>query len=207
MKIFKSKSKPKGIQKTNAKKASGNTYIPLIVLFLLGFIVYYKTKNVQAFLLLADFGLFLFIYIFLDSSSRKEKKGKAGLQTYKDFYERFFLYSGLENSYLLGFRKAVDTSPISLLRDSLKDYIDNDRKGNLPLQVKNSQSELNLIRARKERLRDDFEYTYPDSKERQLLCAIVFREKDPITIPCFVPTILIFILCIGCLFYVFLLPN
>ena len=75
MKIFKSKSKPKGIQKTNAKKASGNTYIPLIVLFLLGFIVYYKTKNVQAFLLLTDFGLFLFIYIFLDSSSRKEKKG------------------------------------------------------------------------------------------------------------------------------------
>ena len=201
MKIFKSKSKPKVIQKTNAKKASGNTYIPLIVLFLLGFIVYYKTKNVQAFLLLADFGLFLFI---LDSSSRKEKKGKAGLQTYKDFYERFFLYSGLENSYLLGFRKAVDTSPISLLRDSLKDYIDNDRKGNLPLQVKNSQSELNLIRARKERLRDDFEYTYPDSKERQLLCARVFREKNPITIPCFVPTILIFLLC---LFYVFLLPN
>ncbi len=207
MNIFNNKQKAKGKTKNSPKKATSNTYLILILLFCLGFLTYYSTKKIQAFLLFADFGLFLFVYVSLDSAMTKEKKNKAMIQTYADFYERFFLYSGLENSYLLGFQKAVDTSPISLLRDTLKDFIDNDRKGNLPLQIKNSQSELTLIRSRKERLKDDFEYSYPDSRERYLLFKRVFQEKEGFRIPCFVSTILVFLLCLGCLYYVLILQS
>lgn len=201
----------KGLMKKEKqpKKTKGETSSPVIVPVLsafVGLLFYYRTKSVFPFLLFSLLGRFLFVYIFLNNPRKKGKQKNEELSLYKNFYERYFLYSGLENSYLLGFEKAVDTLPISLLRDSLKDFQDNDRKGSIPLQVNRTQSERNLIRGVKERLEEEYEYTYQDSRERYSLYLRAFPKKKKASVPAYLISLSVISVSLVCLFYVFLRP-
>lgn len=201
----------KGLMKKEKqpKKTKGETSSPVIVPVLsafVGLLFYYRTKSVFPFLLFSLLGRFLFVYIFLNNPRKKDKQKNEELSLYENFYERYFLYSGLENSYLLGFEKAVDTLPISLLRDSLKDFQDNDRKGSIPLQVNRTQSERNLIRGVKERLEEEYEYTYQDSRERHSLYLRAFPKKKKASVPAYLISLSVISVSLVCLFYVFLRP-
>ena len=90
--------------------------------------------------LIAGTCVFFLLYYSFDGFSLNKKT----LKDYEyeneklDFYKMFLLYSTLENDYLVGFTKAVNSLNISELKDSLLNYQEADYDGKLPITETNS---------------------------------------------------------------------
>lgn len=180
--------------------------IPFFIRSILGVFLFIKYRNPVLFLLCGLYGLLLSILLSEESKEQNPKKSPAEIEVHKRFYQLFFLYSAMENSYLKGFRMAVGNSPISVLRDDLNDFLDKDRKGVIPLKCTNSLSELNLIRAIKERRNESYEYSYRDLQSLRVQFNRAFPVKSEKRIPVFIiPSILSIAFLFG-LLYVFSLP-
>lgn len=198
--------RPKKEKREKSAKIKSSSFLIPFLFFLLGIRLFFQAKKTSVFFLCARLGLFLLLLEFGFSPGKEKAVNKSDIVVYQDFYRRWFFYAALENSYLLGFQKAVDASPVSLLRDKLRDFLEGERTSLLPLSLRNNQVETRLIRSRKERLSEEFEYTYADCKEREKLFRRLFPAKEAKPFPIFLLPLVFSLVMVICLFYGFAQP-
>ena len=122
------------------KKEKKSTYLLLLIGVLLMFFFFALDfpRLVCFSVLLLSFSCFLLM-------QKEERKGSENKETCIEFYRLFILHSSLLRSYKEGFLKAIDDLPISVVKDSLKDYVDGESKGDLPLYYTNTRAEYSLV--------------------------------------------------------------
>ena len=122
------------------KKEKKSTYLLLLIGVLLMFFFFALDfpRLVCFSVLLLSFSCFLLM-------QKEERKGSENTETCIAFYRLFILHSSLLGSYKEGFFKAIDDLPISVVKDSLKDYVDGESKGDLPLYYTNTRAEYSLV--------------------------------------------------------------
>ena len=130
----------KSLENKKEKKEKKSTYLLLLIGVLLMFFFFALDfpRLVCFSALLLSFSCFLLM-------QTEERKGSANKETCIAFYRLFILHSSLLGSYKEGFLKAIDGLPISVVKDSLKDYVDGESKGDLPLYYTNTRAEYSLV--------------------------------------------------------------
>ena len=130
----------KSLENKKEKKEKKSTYLLLLIGVLLMFFFFALDfpRLVCFSVLLLSFSCFLLM-------QKEERKGSENKETCIAFYQLFILHSSLLGSYKEGFLKAIDGLPISVVKDSLKDYVDGESKGDLPLYYTNTRAEYSLV--------------------------------------------------------------
>lgn len=130
----------KSLENKKEKKEKKSTYLLLLIGVLLMFFFFALDfpRLVCFSVLLLSFSCFLLM-------QKEERKGSENKETCIEFYRLFILHSSLLGSYKEGFLKAIDGLPISVVKDSLKDYVDGESKGDLPLYYTNTRAEYSLV--------------------------------------------------------------
>ena len=130
----------KSLENKKEKKEKKSTYLLLLIGVLLMFFFFALDfpRLVCFSTLLLSFSCFLLM-------QKEERKGSENKETCIEFYRLFILHSSLFGSYKEGFLKAIDDLPISVVKDSLKDYVDGESKGDLPLYYTNTRAEYSLV--------------------------------------------------------------
>ena len=130
--------RPEGAGKEERKLLLGSGLLGLA----LGIFLFYFTRNLP-FLFLLPLSFLAFAKAFYPSYAltKAQKKNREGKKTYLAFYDRYYLYSSLEGSFVQGFRLAAEKLETTGLKDSLTDYLDGKGKGPLPLSLTNSPRE------------------------------------------------------------------
>ena len=130
----------KSLENKKEKKEKKSTYLLLLIGVLLMFFFFALDfpRLVCFSTLLLSFSCFLLM-------QKEERKGSENKETCIEFYRLFILHSSLLRSYKEGFLKAIDDLPISVVKDSLKDYVDGESKGDLPLYYTNTRAEYSLV--------------------------------------------------------------
>ncbi len=148
-------------EKKAKKKAKTSLflYLPVVVSFLPAFLLYKKTDSL---LLTALLPVSVFALTFLFRREKAEKK--EGLEDALLFYDRFYYYSALKKDYQGGFYEALESLPLSDFRDGLKDHIEKEEGGILPLAVTKTRDEFLLIGYVSSLLTNLEEYT-PENRE------------------------------------------
>ena len=72
-------------------------------------------------------------------SSKKAKIKKNDLAVQLAFYHSYIIYSNMESSFIDGFKKTIDSMPISEMKDKLKEFCENNMQGNFPLRISDSR--------------------------------------------------------------------
>ena len=126
----------KSLENKKEKKQKKSTYLLLLLMFF--FFALDFPRLVCFSTLLLSFSCFLLM-------QKEERKGSENKETCIAFYRLFILHSSLLGSYKEGFLKAIDGLPISVVKDSLKDYVDGESKGDLPLYYTNTRTEYSLV--------------------------------------------------------------
>lgn len=168
-------------EKTNDKKksffskkknSSGevDTYFLLLLVFslLLSVTASYLTKKL--FLFVAGMLLGLAFYVITSpevKEERIEKKKRKEKEFYVSFYENYYLYSVLLDSYREGLKKAYDLLPISHLKDDLTDHFENKSQG-LPLRYTGTRREARLIDFLNREEKSEEEVTPEEKRELRL---------------------------------------
>ena len=130
----------KSLENKKEKKEKKSTYLLLLIGVLLMFFFFALDfpRLVCFSALLLSFSCFLLM-------QKEERKGSENKETCIAFYRLFILHSSLFGSYKEGFLKAIDDLTISVVKDSLKDYVDGESKGDLPLYYMNTRAEYSLV--------------------------------------------------------------
>lgn len=127
--------------KSREKKKSGiSFYLPIVLSFLPAFLLYQRTANL---LLsgLVPLSVFSLTLLYRDEKGKKAEELEDALL----FYKRFYYYSALKNDYQGGFYEALESLPLSEFKDRLKDHIEKEENGVLPLAVTKTREEFRLI--------------------------------------------------------------
>ena len=134
------------MKKKQKSKGSIKTLIlPLSVLIFflsLGFLIALLSKNRITLILSMVVALPLAFY-FSNQENKKVIENEEGYNLLS-FYWSFYHYSCLLNSYLDGFKKAVDNLEQSHLKDDLSDFLESE-SNNPPLLFLNTRKENDLI--------------------------------------------------------------
>lgn len=129
-------------EKTNPSKP---IYLVFIIAVLLGIFLYIITNKIILFVLSMAFCLTSYMIFSSEIENENQKKNKnLEILLNIEFFENFYLYSSLNNSYWEGFKCAFDNLKLSHLKDKLQDYLDNP-DSTLEIQCSNSRIENLLL--------------------------------------------------------------
>lgn len=131
--------------KRSEKKKDITSYLYLGACFLSAILLFLLTNSKILFLFTSFSSLSFYAYLSSDFKSGKEKeKQEEYKKTLISFYEMFLAYSALENSYLNGFKMALDALPICDLKETLN-ACDQNNERRFPLELIRSKNEFLLL--------------------------------------------------------------
>ena len=117
------------------------------------------------------FGL---VIILIDNDTKKTNLSKEASLL---FFHKFHSYCGLLKNYREAFYKAVESLPLSHVKDQLNDYLENGQDGDLPLYITSTRKEYSLVSMVQLLYRNDEEY---DARQMDLLLSRIedYEEEE-----------------------------
>ncbi len=134
----------KQFRKSGTQKEQDSRKVILVfaISALTGILLYVMTRKIILFALSMVLGVTLY-FLFSDKTDDTDKNRK-GIRQNHDFFESFYMFSIMNNSYWEGFRCAYDAMKLSHMKDKLTDYLENPDTP-LDIHVTNSRTENRLI--------------------------------------------------------------
>lgn len=155
---------------TSGKNKTNYSLLAVIMGIVLGFLVYYVSRQILLSIMLPfiSFGAVSLVspIIFQDE---KRKKYARQAKDYLKFYNDFEMFSFLESDYQLGFEKAIENLPSSTLKESLQEYLDENKVLDDALALTGDKEETNLIDEIKRCLKDGHDYYSPNPRLNEFI--------------------------------------
>lgn len=123
-----SKLKEKIFNKDKSNNFKSKININIIIIFFVSFItslLIFKLTNNYILTILCILTIFITLFVIFNQLNNKDITKNKEFEFYNSFYKNFFYYSTINNSYVLGFKVAIDKLEISSLKDELINKIEN----------------------------------------------------------------------------------